>query len=83
MAPQLKNMLLNLGIGTASEPLLTDMGFIVFMVCAKEEINPDNPTKDEVRGMLFEQKLEQLSQREMRDTRRAAHIDIRIAGDIS
>ena len=33
--------------------------------------------------MLFEQKLEQLSQREMRDTRRAAHIDIRIAGDIS
>lgn len=83
MAPQLKNMLLNLGTGTASEPILTDMGFIVFMVCAKEEINPDNPTRDEVRGMLFEQKLEQLSQREMRDTRRGAHIDVRSAGDIS
>lgn len=77
MVPQLKELLLKSDVGAASDPILTEMGFIIFMACAKEEINPDNPTRDEVRAMLFEQKLERLAQREIRDIRRAAHIDIR------
>ncbi len=82
MPPQLKELLLKLGTSNPSEPILTDMGFVVFMVCAKEEVNPDNPTPNQIREILFEQKLAQLSQRELRDSRRSAHIDIRIKGEV-
>ena len=80
MAPQLKEMLLKSEVGVASDPVLTEMGFMIFMVCGREDINPDNPTRDEVRTMLFEQKLEKIAQREMRDIRREAHLDIRMTG---
>ena len=81
MPPQLTKLLLKLDIGQASEPILSDLGFIVFMTCAKEDINPDNPTRKDIQGLLFEKKLEQLSQREMRTIRQSAHIDIRVPGE--
>ena len=78
MAPQLKDLLLKLPLGKANEPILSDLGFIVFMMCEKEDINPDNPTSRDVQASLFEKKLEQMAQRELRDVRRTAEIDIRL-----
>ena len=77
LIPQLKSLLLGLSVNQPSEPVLSDLGFVMFMVCAKEDINPDNLSTQEVQGRLFEQKLTHLAQRELRNLRRSAHIDIR------
>ena len=78
LAPQLRDLLLSQPLGKAHQPMLSDLGFIVFMMCEKEDINPDNPTRRDIQAMLSEKKLNQMAQREMRNIRQSAHIDIRL-----
>jgi peptidyl-prolyl cis-trans isomerase SurA len=52
-------------------------GGIIFILCAKETINPHVPTRDEIRENLVEEKLRLVAEREMRNRRRAAHIETR------
>ena len=80
LPPQLKDLLLKLTIGVPTDPILTDMGFMVFMVCEKEEIDPGNPSEKEVRAQLLSRKLQQLSMRELQKELRIAHIDLREKG---
>jgi peptidyl-prolyl cis-trans isomerase SurA len=76
MPAELRNVLGPLALHHASKPILSEMGVMMFMVCEKENINPHDPTTEEVRGLLVERKLLALAEREMRSIRRAAHITI-------
>ncbi|MFN7710471.1 MAG: peptidylprolyl isomerase [Holosporales bacterium] len=78
MVPQLRDLLLGLGLNRPSEPILTDIGVIVFMVCNQEEVKPEELTLETARLMLQEEKINNQAQREIRDLRRNAHIDMRM-----
>ena len=75
---QLKDFLDKLSLGKASEPIFTEMGFIVFMVCDRQTIDPADPTTDEIQEMLRSQELNNIAQRELRKLRSAAFVDIRL-----
>lgn len=76
MPAELRTLLTSLQIGQASKPVLTESGALVFMLCEKEEINPQQPSYDEAKGLLMDRKLASLAEREMRTVRRSAHIVI-------
>jgi peptidyl-prolyl cis-trans isomerase SurA len=75
--PQLQEILTKLNIEEPSPPILSDIGVLVFMVCERKDIDPQAPTRDEMRALLVEKKLNLLAQRELRNLHRAAYIDIR------
>ncbi|MCE2951604.1 MAG: peptidylprolyl isomerase [Alphaproteobacteria bacterium] len=75
---ELYTFLSKLGKEKASQPVMTDLGFMVFMVCDIEQINPGEPTEDEVKDMLRSQELQNIAQRELRNLRSSAFIDIRL-----
>lgn len=77
LIPQLRSLLSSLEPGKASEPVLSDMGVLLFMVCEKEEHNPNNPSRDDFANHLMDQKLTLIAQRELRNQRRIAQIDIK------
>lgn len=78
LPPELAQYLLKLRDGKAGEAVLTPQGSMVFVLCAKETINPQAPTEAEMRETLIEKKLQLVSERDMRNRRRVAHIDIKM-----
>jgi peptidyl-prolyl cis-trans isomerase SurA len=77
LVPQIHTLIGSLSAGQSSSPLLSDAGVIMFTVCEKQDINPDNLSKDQVRNILIEEKLNSLAKGELREIRRRAHIEIR------
>lgn len=77
LIPQIRNLIGSLNAGQSSSPLLSDAGVIMFTVCEKQDINPDNLSKDQVRSILIEDKLNSLAKGELREMKRRAHIEIR------
>ncbi|AIL13529.1 hypothetical protein IM40_08615 [Candidatus Paracaedimonas acanthamoebae] len=77
LIPQMRNLIGSLNVGESSSPVLSDAGVIMFTVCEKQDINPDNLSKDQVRSILIEDKLNNLAKGELREMKRRAHIDIR------
>lgn len=77
---ELRNLLMKLKPDQASPPINTEEGALIFVLCSKETVNPQTPTRDEIRESLIDQKLQLIAEREMRNRRRAAHIDIRFKG---
>lgn len=76
--PQLRDILMKMPINKASAPIRIEEGFLIFMVSKREKVSQTDPTEDDVyRGML-EQKLGQLSVRELRNLRRVAFIQIMV-----
>jgi len=78
MPQDLRNILMSLSINQASTPVFTEQGAVIFVLCAKETVNPQAPSRNELRDSLLEKKLQMIAEREMRNRRRAAHIDIRL-----
>ena len=74
--PQLREELSKLPIGKPGQPLATPMGIFIFAVENTREAKPD--TEDEIYSRIAEQKLMLVAQRELRNLRRDAFIDIRI-----
>lgn len=74
---ELRKILLFLEGGGASAPILTPDGFLMLWLCSKEDYNPQDPTEEEVRGLLLERKLSLLAQRELRHLHRGAVITVR------
>jgi peptidyl-prolyl cis-trans isomerase SurA len=80
LAPQLRDLIIKLGIGQVSEPILQRGGIGVIMVCSKEAstAKSGDPTREEVFESLLRQKLDTVSRRYLRDLRRAAYVDVRV-----
>ena len=81
----LQPMVAKLAPGSVStEPLRTNEGWITLAVCGKEieqdeASTPGMPTENDIKERLFEQQMSMLSRRYLRDLRRDAVIDSRIA----
>ena len=75
--PELQKVLKSLKPGESSQLLNTGKSFILFMLCDREVVKPNEPNKKDIRGNLIEKKLTMIAEREMRNLRRAAHIERR------
>jgi peptidyl-prolyl cis-trans isomerase SurA len=79
IAPTMRNMVLGLGVGQPSEPILQKNGVGVIMVCKKTEpAKATVLTRDEVGETLMRDRLDTLARRYLQDLRRAAFVDVRV-----
>ena len=77
MPARFRGAVLPLAIGQASVPLRSDTAIHVFMVCEREDAEPDLPDRAEIEESIWNQQMEMLSRRYVRDLRRDAVIDLR------
>lgn len=75
----MRAVLAELPVGQPSQPVATGGGLAVMMVCARqvEELNMD-VVRERVGQFLLNQRLNVAAQRQLRDLRRAAFVDIRL-----
>ncbi len=79
ISPALRNIVLGLEVGHASQPIMQKNGVGAIMVCDKAAPGPTAlPTRDEVGEQLMRQRAEKLARRYMRDLRRSAFVDVRV-----
>jgi len=71
-------VLSSLPLNTVSQPIRTEKGVHLFMVCDRIQSDANLPDRDEVRRTLLFKRLDQVSRQYLRDLRRDAFIDIRI-----
>jgi peptidyl-prolyl cis-trans isomerase SurA len=73
-------MLASLPLDKASQPLVTNDGIAVMIVCSREQKNLATQSKQEIKDRLLAERVELASRQLQRDLRRQAHIDIRASG---
>lgn len=78
ISPAMRSVVLSLGIGQPSEPIVQRNGIGVIMVCKKTEPKPTVTTRDEVFESLMRERVDTLARRYMRDLRRSAYVDVRV-----
>lgn len=76
----LRDTVRSLAVGEASRPIRLADGFVVVMVCARDESNTGLPDREEVLRMIGGPRIEMLARRYLRDLRRIAYVDVRVAG---
>ena len=77
IAPALRDLLMKLPVGQASQPIVQKNGVGVIMVCDKSLPKTAPLTREEVAESLMRQRLDTLARRYMEDLRRAAYVDVR------
>jgi len=65
-------------IGKPSDPIIAGGGIMILMACNRTQPQSTIPGRDQISKQIEFKRLDLLSQRYLRDLRRAAHIDIRI-----
>jgi peptidyl-prolyl cis-trans isomerase SurA len=78
IAPAMRSVVLGLGIGQPSQPILQKNGVGVIMVCQKTDPKPVAVTRDEVAESLMRDRVDMLARRYLRDLRRTAFVDVRV-----
>jgi peptidyl-prolyl cis-trans isomerase SurA len=78
MSPNVRSIVANLPVGHISDPLPVGSGVQAVMVCSRQGGEAVLPSLDQVGRILTAQKLEQFSQRLLRDLRQTAFIDLRV-----
>ena len=78
--PALRQVLATLPLDKATQPLVTNDGIAVIIVCSREEKNMAQESNEELRGQLLDDRVELLSRQMLADLRRHAHIEIRSGG---
>jgi peptidyl-prolyl cis-trans isomerase SurA len=75
--PPLRQLLASLQPGRASQPVITEEGVAVLMVCSRETQNLAELTPDQARQQIVRDRAELLSRQLQRDLRRRAQIEMR------
>lgn len=75
---QLRDIVLRLGVGRVSKPVRTKDGLRILMVCQRKNPPARLPTREKVRLMLLNKRVELFSRRHLRDLRQAAFLEIRL-----
>lgn len=76
---ELRRVVAALPVGRAAPPQDTAEGIQVTMVCTRQEATQVAlPSRDQVRRMIEEERMDMLARRYIRDLRRAAFVDVRI-----
>ncbi len=78
---KLRDFLMKLKVGQASDPVITPQGIRIFMLCERIDLpsamaSPEQKD-DDTRQAIFLEKMELEAQKYMRDLRREAFIEIR------
>ena len=78
LPPLLQQMLLNLGVGQATQPFGSPERISVLVLCGRED-PPEvtTPSTDVIENQMLEQRVQRRAQRYLRDLRRDAVIDYR------
>lgn len=74
----LQNIIMSLDLNQASEPLLTQEGALLVMVCDKKSQELQELSRDDAIELIASRKHSLLARRELRDLRRQAFIDVRM-----
>jgi peptidyl-prolyl cis-trans isomerase SurA len=75
--PPLHSLLASLPVGKASQPLVASDGIAVVIICSRDQKNLGEPSKDEVRNELLEERAELASRQMIGDLRRRAVLEQR------
>jgi len=76
----LRETVQSLEVGEASRPIRLGDGFVVVMVCARDQSETGLPAREEVLRTIGGPRIEMLARRYLRDLRRIAYVDVRLAG---
>lgn len=76
--PAIRPAVLNLKVGEASEPLQSDTGITLVMVCDRKDPPEQMPSRDQIAENLTRQRLDLIARRYLSDLRRQAFIDVRV-----
>jgi peptidyl-prolyl cis-trans isomerase SurA len=74
--PQMRQLLANLPVGHASEPLPAQDGIVVIMVCSRETRNVGVPSREDLMNKIMADRTELASHQLMRDLQRRAQINM-------
>ena len=77
MPAHFRDSIATLAVGEPSVPIRLDAGVHVFMACERIDPEPDLPNRNEIAESIWNQQVEMLARRYLRDLRRVAVIDIR------
>jgi len=77
MPTRFRDAIATLAVGQPSAPVRSDAGVHVFMACKRVEPEPGLPNRNEIAESIWNQQVEMLARRYLRDLRRIAVIDIR------
>lgn len=75
---QIAGLVAGLGVGQATDPLMTDRGIMMLMVCDRVVPEGSLPPPDQVRSALFQERMDLQQRRYLRDLRRQATIETRL-----
>jgi peptidyl-prolyl cis-trans isomerase SurA len=70
--PRVRQAIAGVPVGMASEPIRSDRGVEMIVVCAHRAAEGEMPTREQIDSTLFEQQLSMMSRRHLRDLRRDA-----------
>lgn len=76
-SPPLRELLATQPLNQASRPIVSTDGIAVLMICARTQRNAGEPSRNEVRTHLLEQRVELSSRQLLRTLRRKAMLDDR------
>ncbi len=78
IAPALRDLVMKLPVGQASEPIVQKNGVGVIMVCGRSTPGTSLPTRPEVEETLIRQRIDMVARRYIEELRRAAYVDVRV-----
>ncbi len=70
--PRVRQAIAGVPVGKASEPIRSDRGVEMIVVCAHRAAEGEMPGREQIENSLFEQQLSMMSRRHLRDLRRDA-----------
>ena len=73
-----RRSLLDLRIGFLSQPVRSEFGIHLLMICDRDDLDQGQDARDRVKARLEEAQLEALGNRLLRDLRRSAFVDLRV-----
>ncbi len=78
--PTFRQMLANIPLSRATEPVVTGDGIAVLIVCSRDQKNLAQQSKEEIQVQLLNERVELLSRQLLANLRRRATIDLRPSG---
>ena len=78
LPPTLQQIMLPMQVGQATQPFGSiDDGVRVLVICGRDEVDPREPSRDDIQNQLLEERVNSRSRRYLRDLRRDAIIEFR------
>ncbi len=77
LPPMIRNQLLSLDVGRATQPMPTQQGLHIFILCERKELEAQLPNRMEIENRLAGQQVSMMARRYLRDLRNDAVVEYR------